>query len=536
MVRRLISLLLCIVIVGSMAVGCSKRTAKDDVEQDPIGRIRGAFEKMQDARDEAYYDPTQTIKTAATSGLIELDITTLSGNIASYTMAQDVASQRYHTTYHNNLTSDQWQCILNDKGVFMVQLDKEGPWYGLQLGTDETAYTDTHLAEVLNWNDYKVYRQISGLYGDLVEDVIADPQHKTTNDKNAKNTILDVISEKKPVSVGDSSTTVRGAPQDVVLISYDISKDDAQKIYDAMFRFYQEPQTDHRSYLNNIFQDAVTQAGCNVFTQNTEKDTMSDRLGSAQYNVSRFYQATSKMTSLMISIGEDGELVDITMFASDNVLGGMMTLSFQWAVDDISQDGFQEDVNIKADCVNTSIDSFRIAYDRDIVSNSKQFSDTKILSHTGPNEILKTSDYLSYDKGEGSYICGTTYNDQTLEFQGTLKDSADSLHMTIDEVIAGQEVVDLDIEISADPYYTQNRNTPVYMDLKELSLEETYAFFTRFMSVMPKSIFGTWEPLMDVDSKYHEIFDTGYDYNKDGTVDERDKELYDHIQIILKAG
>lgn len=537
--RKLIVLLLCISCLALVFAGCSPKVTPKDVQKDPSGSIKDGIQKSTDYRAGISYSPMDTAARAAESGTITVGFTAADGSKATYEVSQDLDNRRFHTSYTNNNVGASWQCELNENGLFTFRPGTDASWYGLQLQKDHVAYANMKLCEALNWNGYNVWTEIQDQYGDLVTSVLdgyidTNSDYETLMDVAAKAVDRATLSE-----VEGGTVDTQDGQRNTVQVAYDLHEDDGIKIFAALFGFCEESSSDYNTYLDRICRDALTKTGCEFYTTATSDDIFATKLYLARSDLVGFYEESTRDTSLVLQIDEKtGQLVSIVALSTGKYDKGVATVRGCWTLDPTSENKLHESVVVNMDCVNTLSDGFELSMSRDTGGKNSVYSDDTTYSFNDDSGIIHTGTNLSYDKSGGEYELSVTADGLDVTLRGTMVDMQKEFRMTISEVecdAATDGPISVDVSIKAVTDTGVPTANAEYEYFQEMNLEDTRAAYEQFKATMPESVFGEWEPVLQMDEKFYEDFDASYDYNKDGVVDESDKSHYEHIHLILTA-
>lgn len=537
--RKLIALLLCISCLALIFAGCSPKVTPKDVQKDPSGSIKDGIRKSTEYRAGASYSPMDTAVKAAESGTVTVNFTATDGSKATYEVSQDLDDRQFHTSYSNNSAGAAWQCALDENGLFTFCPSTDANWYGLQLQKDYTAYADMKLCEVLNWNGYNVWTEIQDQYGDLVTGVLNGNIDTNTDYEILMDVAAEVIGRATLSGVEEGAVDTQEGQRNTVQVVYDLHEGDGLKVFAALFGFCEESDSDYNAYLDRICRDALTKAGCEFYTTATYDDTFATKLYLARSNLEGFYEESARDTSLVFQIDDKtGQLVSIVALSTGKYDKGVATVRGCWTLDPTSKNELHESVVVNMDCVNTLSDGFELSVSRDTKEKNSIYSDDTTYTFNDDSGIIHTGTSLSYDKSSGEYELAITADGPDVTLRGTMVDMQKEFRMTIREAEYDADtdgVVSVDVSIKAVTDTSVPAANTEYEDFMEMTMEDTRAAYEQFKTTMPESVFGEWEPVMQMDEKFYEEFDASYDYNKDGVVDESDKSHYEHIHLILTA-
>lgn len=532
MQKRMISLLVVFALILIAMCGCAKTIKPEDIAKAPYEKVVEAVNKTLSLHSGSYDDPLYEAKKTAQKGAFDIRVVTQTGEKVTVTVSQDAATQQYMTTWRNNATGNGWSSIIKD-GVFGVQPSPQSSWYSIGLDAFDENIKKSNLSEALNQPDDAIINRIKNKYRAIIA------QTKSAGEANLANAFADILLgaiKDAEASVKSGWAQSAGEMKDAIIVSFSMPPDKMYGFVSDIMAVFEQEQYGYDAYLDNLLRECMSQAGCEFYDIEKVSNTTAEKLLDAGEQLLRFYENADCQTRLMIALSpESGNVINIACIEQDVVEKETVVFSFNLALDDNYEHGSSGVLSMYMDGQETCYSDFNIDIQYKIRESVGKFIDDTSISYRSKTTTWKTANVFTCDKTSGRYEMQTSFNDQDLSLKGSIMTAPDGLNLSLDNVaFAELDPIAIDVTVQTASISWPNQFPP-FIEICGMNSVQTEAFIAEFAKTMPQIIFGNWEPWEKVDLSIYEKFIPGYDYDKNGVVDDNDKAYFEHMHSILET-
>ena len=530
--KRIISLLLVSAVLLGTICGCAKTIKPEEIAEAPYEKVVDAVNKTLALHNGSYSDPRSEAIKAAHIGAFEIKVVTNTGEKVAVSVSQDVSNHQYMTTWKNNATGAGWSSMIKD-GTLAVTPSSQGSWYSIGLDNFDANIKNSQLSEALNQPNDAVISRIKNKYCAIIE------QAQSHGQPGAADIFADILLKAvkgADVSVKSGWAQSDGEMKDAIIVTFSMSPDRMYNLVNDVVAVFEQKQYGYDAYLKNLLRECMNQAGCEFYDIDKNSNTIEEKLQEAGKQILRFYKNTDCQTRLMVALSpETGNVINIACAEQDVVEKETVSFTFNLALDDSYEHGSAGVLKVYMGGQGTLYSDFDIDVQYKMCENDRKFVDDVKISYRSRSASWKTTNVFSYDEISDEYELQTSFNDQDLTLKGSMTATPAGLDMSIDSVTYAElDPIAIDMTLRTTPLSWPSQFPP-FIDMCSMSNTQMEAFIVEFAKNMPKIVFGDWEPWEKVDLSIYEKFIPGYDYDKNGVVDDSDKSYFEHMHSILES-